>query len=56
MLFFHDNNLSLVSSETVGEHDTWDLPGLKQHEKGPKISHSLANLMNTACSSQYVTD
>ena len=31
---FNDNNLSSVSSETVGEYDTWDLPRLKQPEKG----------------------
>ena len=53
---FQDNSLSSVSSETVGEYDTWDLPRLKQPEKGPNISHSLANLINTACSSQCVTD
>ena len=48
--------MSSVSSETVGEYDTWDLPRLKQPEKGPNISHSLVNLINTACSSQCVTD
>ena len=34
----------------------WDLPVLKGPEKGPAISQSLANLINTACTSQCKLD
>ena len=45
------------SMETVFDNDIdWDLPKLKQPEKGPAISQSLANLINTACTSPCVTD
>ena len=51
-----DESSQSVSSETVAEYDLWDLPKLKQLEKGPAISQSLANLINTACTSQCITD
>ena len=51
-----DESSQSVSSETVAEYDLWDLPKLKQPEKGPAISQSLANLINTACTSQCITD
>lgn len=35
---------------------TWDLPVLKGPEKGPAISQSLADLINTACTSQCKLD
>lgn len=40
----------------ANENDAWDLPKLKIPEKGAAVSQSLANLINTACSSQCVTD
>lgn len=36
--------------------ELWDLPKLKVPEKGPAVSQSLANLINTACTSQCLTD
>ena len=45
-------------SETVEDldNDEWKLPKLKQPDKGPAISESLAKLINTACSALCVTD
>ena len=55
---FEENEVSSqsVTSETVAEFDVWNLPKLKQPEKGPAISQSLADLINTACTSQCLTD
>lgn len=36
--------------------EIWDLPKLKMPEKGPAVSQSLADLINTACTSQCLTD
>ena len=38
------------------DDDFWDLPRDKGPIKGPAISNSLANLINTTCTSQCVTD
>ena len=38
------------------DDDFWDLPRVKGPIKGPAISNSLANLINTTCTSQCVTD
>ena len=42
--------------ENVQETDDWDLPKLKIPEKGKPIAKSLAELINTACTSQCETD
>ena len=40
----------------MAEYDLRDLPKLKQPEKGPAISQSLASLINKTCTSQCITD
>ena len=47
-----------LDSENQDNQDDnfWDLPRVKVLMKGPAISNSLANLINTTCTSLCITD
>lgn len=44
------------AESTNQNEEVWDLPKTKGPEKGPAISQSLANLINTVCTSQFETE
>lgn len=47
---------ALFDDDVSADVDGWDLPRLKIPEKGEAVAKSLANLINTACTSQCETD
>lgn len=51
-----EENSECNDSQSPPDCELWDLPKLKMPEKGPAVSESLANLINTACTSQCLTD
>ena len=51
-----ENDIEANENEQVDYDFDWELPRLKVPEKGSAIPQSLANLINTACTSQCVTD
>ena len=53
-----DLSSALFSSdeENVQDNEDWDLPKLKILEKGKPMAKSLAEVINTACTSQGETD
>ena len=55
-MFESQNESGEESNFENQENDIWALPKLKGPIKGPAIPQSLANLINTTCTSQCVTD
>lgn len=51
-----ENNEEIEKAVPSDDFDSWDLPKLKAPEKGTAVSQSLSNLINTASTSQCVTD
>ena len=51
------NDMTHASFEDdTAESDDWDLPKLKVPEKGEAVAKSLANMINTACTTQCETE
>ena len=39
--------------DDIADADDWDLPKLKVQEQGEAVDKSLANMINTACTTQH---